>query len=206
MSKYICKISVMFLVLTMAFVSTVNVSASEKKDDVSVIEAGDKRIVTDNTLKESVIIVFDDESKTKGTIQFPDKTVSRFEQDEQGSLYLDGQLVFKCIKTIDNQNNTMTRATTWIQGVTKYYEAGVYQNAQNASWFLLSLFPYIGTFAMVHEALSYFQDARINVAYVKVEQFLSSDYRQYKNIVYYYRYSNYTGLVKSYTTIGRTPV
>ena len=69
MNNYIRKIFTVSLALTMTFISFVNVSAFEKKNDVTVIEVGNTRIVTENTLNESVVVVFENEEKTKGTIR-----------------------------------------------------------------------------------------------------------------------------------------
>ena len=69
MNNYIRKIFTVSLALTLTFISFVNVSAFEKKNDVTVIEVGNTRIVTENTLNESVVVVFENEEKTKGTIR-----------------------------------------------------------------------------------------------------------------------------------------
>jgi hypothetical protein len=180
-----------------------------------ITEDNSMRTVLNKETSQTVTLTFTNSKKSEGTFVDVDGNTKDYSTDTKGNMYLDGELVVEATHSISKVDNnlkkmqsrsyTNSKYFTGSDGLTYYYVTTYKTNsktqgeANSIAMGILGLMPYAGTAIFIVGVIQTCQELGKPIVYIKEDQYCVSNCQKYAYKTYYYKNSNYTGLVDSTT-------
>lgn len=211
-------ITVIVTIALMSSMITIKANATENLGaDIEISRIAKNILIVNNkNTKTSDKIVFNEKDKS-ATIYNSNGEVQYIYTDKNGNILFNGEIIIEKVveKNIDdNLSRPMTRANITGGGGSsnnkgyKYITTfktrkSLYENSANIAIGLIGLIPGIGTVATIAGIITGVKSYVSKEVYIKVVQYGNTYARMLKNEIYFYKNSNYTGLIKKHTTYSR---
>lgn len=208
-----------------------NVSISSPKlayedSTYKVTEVNNVRTVLNKKTLQTITLTFTNSQHSKGIYKDIDGNTQEYSTDFNGNMYLNGNRVVNA-KIEAKQSTPLENSLTGINAaystsgytnpkyfigsdgrtyyyvITYTYDTYTQGNINNIVMGILSFIPYAGTSIALYGIVQAFQSLGQPVMYIKEEQYCTSSYQFYAFKNYFYKYSNYTGLVNTTTVYKR---
>ncbi|MBY0117359.1 hypothetical protein NST33_28525 [Paenibacillus sp. FSL L8-0435] len=178
---------------------------AQENNPYEVIINDNKQVVINHDTNQSVSLEFTNDEKTEGIWTGANGVTQQYKKDANGSIYLDGVMVVEAVREYRKTNSlNSAAATSWTYVTTFKTKQSIINNAGDAALLIIGLVPGMGTVAVVIGAINLAKRAGASEVYIKIDQYISHDYRNVKNVTYYYSDANYSKLITSHEAIKST--
>lgn len=175
-------------------------SVVESTNEYQIIENKNKVIVIDKVAHTKETVVFNDD-RTEATVHLANGEVQKFSTNSEGNVELNGEVVLeKEVTPVGNSNVEGEVSIAAYQYVTTFKtKQSFYNTSRSIAIALIGLVPGLGTIATVAGIVDAARGFASNEVYITITQYYDSYTHMVKNVVRFYKYSNYTGLFKTST-------
>ncbi len=209
------KKKVLTLLVSIFFITTTItpslVCASDGSNDEimgGIAEIGELKI---KEINENVFVVEDRESNEKSTISFSpdftkaeivnsDKTIDRLIKKD-GKIYLNNEVIGEIVIEKEEEKRPLLKATSYKYVTTFKTKMSIQKTSASIGIGLAGLVggP-IGAFSTVAGIVSGLKSLTTQKeVYIKIKQYYNAGLREIKNDYFFYKKSNYTSLIKTYS-------
>lgn len=179
-----------------------------------ITENNNIRTVLNKDTLQTVTLKFTDSKKSKGKFKDVDGKLRDYSTDSNGSMYLDGDMVVEATQSVVKANNNLavqaagyTNPRYFIgkDGLTYYYVTTYKTNTKTQGEInsivmtILALIPYAGASILIVGVIETCKELGKPIVYIQQDQYCVSNYQKYAYKTYYYKNSDYTGLIDSAT-------
>lgn len=162
-------------------------------ESLQIERSGNLLTLTDFDSGEIITATIDEGGKS-GTIYYPDGSTQRMWVDADGNILIDNVVVSEAVDGSKEIIPTRAVPAGYVYLNRHRTHVSAYQNGYNIILALVGLIPVAGNIVQALSAL--FHDYSIDDAYIEITQYYHPSTYYIYTVVKYYRYSNYTGLIK----------
>lgn len=167
-----------------------------------VTTSNDTLIIKNETTGETALIIYTNNHSSAIITDFDGSRHYAY-TDYNGNICLDGKIVIKKLKDTSAENSKskiFLQASDGYEYVTTYYTSTDVQAGAGAIGLaLIGLVPGMAIPAALISVLAGYKAMVTDNVYMKVKQYYNENTHYIKNVVYMYKYSDYTGYLGSYT-------
>lgn len=186
-----------------------------------VTETSNVRTVLNKNNLQSTTLTYTNPQHTEGIYKDVNGNDHVYSKDAKGSVYLDGKLIVEATTTPTssvkvplaksavlsptyyNSDHFSHNGRTYYYVTTYKYSTSTQRSISSIELDILSFLPYAGGIIGLYTLIQDVKNTGAKNLYVKEKEYCTSDYEFYAFKYYFYKYSNYTGLVDS-TTVYKT--